>query len=40
MQAIYAKNYNTEEDIVAGEKKLDRSIQQCYELSFYFFSLF
>lgn len=40
MQAIYAINYNTEEDIVAGEKKLDRSIQQCYELSFYFFSLF
>lgn len=40
MQALYAKNHNAEEDITDGEKNLQLSISRCYELSFYFFSLF
>lgn len=39
MQALYARKYNLDEDLFVGEKKLDTSIQKCYELSFYFFSL-
>lgn len=40
MQAIFAYTLNEKEDILSGEKKLTNSIQLCYSLFLYFFSLF
>ena len=40
MQALYAHQANTAEDIVSGEKKLDQAIRTCENLSYYFYSLF
>lgn len=40
MQAIYARQANQQEDIIAGEKKLDKSIRQCEVLSYHFYSIF
>ncbi len=39
MQAIFAHEMNPAEDIVEGEKKLTRSIESCYTLFLFFFSL-
>ena len=40
MQALYAKQANTEEDLLTGEKELEKSIERCEELSFHFYSIF
>lgn len=40
MQAIFAHEMNPTEDIIIAEKKLNTSIQDCYRLFLYFFSLF
>lgn len=39
MQAIFAHQMNGEEDAVLAEKKLTQSIESCYTLYVYFFSL-
>jgi N utilization substance protein B len=40
MQAVFAYNMNEEETIISGEKKLTDSIENCFILSLYFFSIF
>ena len=40
MQAIFAHTLNEKENIVSGEKKLADSIEQCYKLFLYLFSIF
>lgn len=40
MQALFAYEMNPKEDIIEGEKKLSRSIESCYTLFLYFFSIF
>lgn len=40
MQAIFAHEMNPTENIILAEKKLNTSIQDCYRLFLYFFSLF
>lgn len=40
MQALYARGANPTESIPDGLKKLDKSIENCSNLSFYFFSIF
>ena len=40
MQAIFACTLNEKEDMVSGEKKLTDSIENCYRLFLYFFSIF
>lgn len=40
MQALYAKKLNANEEIATGEKKLEKSIQRCQELAYYFYSIF
>ena len=40
MQAIFAHELNDKESIVSGEKKLTNSIQDCYKLFLYFFTIF
>lgn len=39
MQALYARQANPSEEIVLGEKNLDKSIAQCQTLSYCFFSI-
>ncbi|MDL2308784.1 transcription antitermination factor NusB [Bacteroidales bacterium OttesenSCG-928-B11] len=40
MQALFAHKVNETEDIVEGRKKLTESVQNCYILFLYFFSIF
>lgn len=40
MQALYAKQANMDTDLMSGEKNLVKSIQQCDDLSYYFYSIF
>jgi transcription antitermination protein NusB len=40
MQAIFAYDMNEEETIPSGEKKLSDSIENCFILALYFFSIF
>lgn len=40
MQAIFAHEMNAAETLPAGEKKLTKSIESCYTLFLYFFSIF
>ena len=40
MQGLYARTANPSETIADGLKKLDKAIQSCSDLSYYFFSLF
>lgn len=40
MQAVFAYEANTKEDIILGEKKLITSVEGCYTLFCYFLSLF
>jgi N utilization substance protein B len=40
MQAIFAHTLNEKENITSGEKKLVNSIEGCYKLFLYFFSIF
>lgn len=39
MQALYAKQANPEEDMISGEKNLDKSIKNCETLSYHFYSI-
>lgn len=39
LQAIYAHDINPTEDIVKGEKKLTQSVESCYTLFLYLFSI-
>lgn len=40
MQGLYARSANPNETIAEGLKKLEKTIQGCNDLSYYFFSLF
>lgn len=40
MQAIFAHEMNSNEDLPLGEKKLETAINSCYTLFIYFYSLF
>ena len=40
MQGLYARSANPNETIADGLKKLEKTIQSCNDLSYYFFSIF